>query len=226
MIRRLSSVWIRTGIWGGLLLGLSGCVEQSPLPVVFDQVIESTTFSNRLLAPVVLYRNGAILDTLPRLTTRAYPIGEKGVFEHAWRLISPRSPSGSPYGEEPFVELGIQYNIRESIEIRNRAGGETLFTPRIFNATFFTIRLAWVNLDDFDERFVGMPIFPNQSTSIDHAPYYYWNTSSNVVIDDQTGFRVWVASREDTNDFGEPQLELTDDVGFDGTGATEPLIIF
>jgi hypothetical protein len=219
-------VWIRTFVVAALLVGLYGCIEQSPLPVVFDQVIESTTFSNRLLAPVVLYRNGVILDTLPRLATRTYQIGEKGVFEHAWRLISPRSPSGAPYGEEPFVDLGIQYNIRESIDIRNQADGGTLFTPRIFNATFVTIQLAWVNFREFDERFVGMPIFPNQSTSIDHAPYYYWNTSSNVVIDDQVGFRVWIASREDTNAFGEPQLELTNEAGFFGTGATEPLVIF
>ncbi len=224
--RVLTTVATAAGAWVAVLTGLSGCIDESPLPVVFDQVLESTTFTNRLLAPVVLFRNGVVLDTLPRLTTRTYAIGEKGVFEHAWRLISPRSPSGAPYGEEPFVDLGIQYRIRDVVEIRNQAGGETLFTPRIFNATFFTIRLAWVNVDESDERFVGLPIFANESTSIDNAPYFYWNSSSNVVIDDVTGFRVWIASREDTNDWGDPQLELTDEVGFDGTGATEPLVIF
>lgn len=219
---------IGTTLAVGLLLSLvlSGCIGDSPLPVVFDQVLEATTVNNRLLSPVVIYRNGEVLDTLPSRTLRRYPIGEKGIFRHGWRLISPRNPSGVPYGIEPVSDLGIQYAIEESIEIRNRADGEEIFTPRIVNATFRTLRLAWVNFADFDERFVGLPLFRNEGTSIEHAPYFYWNSGSNVVIEDQGGFRVWVASREDTNSFGEPELELTDDPWFSGSGATDVILVY
>lgn len=208
------------------LLQLPGCLGESPNPVVFDQIIESTTFSNHLLSPVVLYRNGAILDTLPTRATRTYGIGEKGIFRHAWRLISPRSPFGNAYGVEPFVEAGIQYNINDQIDIANSANGRTLFTPRIINGSFGAIRLAWVNLREFDERFVGLTLFANESTSIDHAPYFYWNSSSNVYIDEVNGFRVWVASRDDTTSSGDPQLRFEEPGGFGGSGLTNPLVVF
>ncbi len=209
-----------------LLFTLSGCLAESPNPVVFDQVIESTTFTNYLLSPVVLYRNGVILDTLPTRTTRSYDIGAKGIFRHAWKLISPRSPFGDPYGVEPFVDVGIQYNINDKIDIANSANGRTLFTPRIINASFGPVRLAWVNFRQLDERFVGLTLFANEASSVDHAPYFFWNSSSNVYIDEVNGFRIWVASRDDTTSDGDPQLRLEEPGGLGGSGLTNPLVLF
>jgi len=68
---------------------LAGCVEESSTIVTFDEVLESATFTNRLLAPVVIFRDGVPYDTLPARSTQLYPIGKKGVVRHAWQLIAP-----------------------------------------------------------------------------------------------------------------------------------------
>ena len=205
---------------------LWGCLGESPNPVVFDQVIESTIFSNQLLSPVVVYRNGRVLDTLPSRTTRTYQIGQKGIFQHGWKLVSPRSPFGEPYGIEPFVDLGIQYNVNDVVIITNTANGRTLFTPRIVNAWFGPITLITVNGWASDRRDPGLTLFAGESTSLDHAPYYYWNATSDVVIGDVNGFHIWRASRVDTNEQGEPQLRLEEPGGYIGSGLTNTLVIF
>ncbi len=208
------------------LLLLAGCIEESSNPVVFDQVIESTTFTNHLLSPIVLYRNGITLDTLQSRSSQRYAIGAKGIFRHSWKLISPRNPTGARYGIEPIVELGIQYNINDQIDIRNSANGRTIFTPRVLNASFRRVGISWVNLFEADERQVGILLEPNQGTDLLNAPYYYWIANSNVVIEEIGGFRRWIASRRDTNSDGEPQLQITDEPGLGGSGASNPIVVF
>ncbi len=206
------------------LLVLAGCVEDVSAPVVFDVVLESTTFVNRLRTPVAIIRNGLVIDTLAAGTTRIYPIGHRGPVRHSWRVIAPEDDQGRKWSEEPMVNLGIQYRVDEQYRIDNGAPEQTIFTPRISNFTFERLRLI-VNEGEDDERSTNYVIPPNSLSELTHAPYFYWNSSSNVVLQSLSTSRDWRFSRSDS---GDAHLELDDsyfggDDTLDGAGVTKPL---
>lgn len=201
------------------------CVQESPIPVAFDQELESVTFENQLLTPIIIFRDGAVLDTLSARTTRRYPINRKGLIRHAWRILAPRDGLGRVLGVEPYVDLGVQYEINAEHTISNTSADRTLFTPRIANLTFDRVRLFYVNYREQDEFLVNKVFDPSESSSIEHAAYYYWNTYSNVYLDNLDRPRIYEFSRNDTLFGGYPELDLSNDSEYRGSGVTEAIII-
>ncbi|MEP7218838.1 MAG: hypothetical protein ABI876_07965, partial [Bacteroidota bacterium] len=139
-----------------LLLAFTGCVEESSTIVTFDETLLSTTFDNKLLAPVAIYRDNAVLDTLPARTSRTYPINRKGPVRHAWMPIAPYDQFGSKAGVEPRTDLGVQYRLSASYTLDNGsvkdASGtsRTIFTPLVANYGFRDVRLI-VNYQTNDQ---------------------------------------------------------------------------
>jgi hypothetical protein len=211
-----------------LLVGTAivGCVEEVLTPAAFDVVLESTTFENRLRAPVIIYRNDVPLDTLAAGASATYPLNRKGTFRHTWRLISPFGSDGQKAGEEPFVDLHSQFEVRQTYRITNDLPGtnETIFTPLISNElTFTTLRLT-VNYNEDDQRITSYLIPPLTITRLDSAPYYYWHSRSNVVLNAVSGTGVYYFTRSDTTN---RQLRIDDGIGtqasLSGAGVTEIL---
>lgn len=201
---------------------LAGCVEESPVTVVFDQELKSVTFENRLFTPLVLYRDGAVLDTLRAEETRTYPLNRRGIVRHAWQIIPPRGVSGNPAGISPYVDLGVQYAIEARYTIRNTSvPGETIFTPRIANFTLDDLWLV-VNYDEEDEFLTNYILRRNQITSDTHAPYFYWNSGSNIYLDPVNSPGFYRFSRNDSGDYG---LELDNGARFGDAGATTPITV-
>jgi hypothetical protein len=203
---------------------IAGCVEQSTNPVVFDQILESTTVENKLLTPIQIFRNGAVLDTLPARTTRTYPLNRKGIFGHAWRIIAPLDANGRRAGIEPRDTFGLQYQVAVRYVVTNETH-RTIFTPRIANLSFRDVRLT-ANRYEADEFVTSYVIPSNSVSSVTHAPYYYWNERSNVELTALgAGYRYFF-SRLDTNFRGEPAIELESNSSqYDGSGVTRPLTI-
>lgn len=200
----------------------SGCIDESPTPVVFDQVLQSTTFRNQLLTKVVLFRNGAVLDTLGAQTSRSYVLGKKGVFTHAWRIVAPLDNNHNPAGIEPYVDLNVQYAINAEYTINNESvPSETIFTPRIANLSVYDLRLTvnWNESDQFQTNFI---IPRSSTTSLTNAPYYYWNSSSNVRLDGTNGPATYIFSRDSTQSARELRLDDSTST-FKGAGATIPV---
>jgi hypothetical protein len=203
---------------------LAGCIEQSTTPVVFDQVLESTTFDNRLLTPVVIFRDNAVLDTLPATTSKTYALGRKGVVTHAWQIIAPRDIYGLPAGIEPRVTIGVQYPVRATYTIDNDAiSGHTIFTPRIANLSQWNLRLT-ANYSESDQFATNYVIYSNSNTPLDHAPYYYWNSSSNVLLTATNGFGSYLIERSDTVE--SRRLVLDDASSFRGSGVSKPIFLY
>jgi hypothetical protein len=199
---------------------LGGCVENSPTIATFDQELESTTFDNRLLTPIILYRDGNVLDTLPARDQRTYAIGRRGVIRHAWRILPPIDSRGRKAGIEPYVELGVQYRLNANYRLDDEAvPGWTIFTPRILNASPDNLRLI-VNYHEDEEFNTDYYIRSNSNSSLTHAPYYYWHRSSNVIL--AGGIYTYSFSRQDTNDFR--RLRISDSSSVEGAGLTEPLL--
>ena len=207
------------------LFASSSCVEESPVPVIFDQELESVTFENQLLSPIILFRNSQVLDTLEALSSRRYEIGQKGIMRHAWRLLAPRDGLGRVIGVEPYREMGVQYEINAHYTINNNSADRTLFTPRFANLSLDRILFFYANYREQDEFLVNKIYYPSEATSFEHAPYYYWNDDSNLYFDNLDRSRVYYFSRNDTLSNGEPELQLTDDFSYRGSGLTEPIII-
>lgn len=206
----------------GILPFLAGCVEESPVAVVFDQELKSVTFENRLFTPLVLYRDGSVLDTIGAEETRTYPLNKKGIVRHAWQILPSRGTSGKPAGISPYVDLGVQYAIEARYVIRHTSvPGETIFTPRIAN---FTIDDLWlvVNYDEEDEFITNYILQRNQITSDTHAPYFYWNSNSNIYLDPVNVPGFYRFSRNDSGDYG---LELDNGARFGDAGATLPITV-
>lgn len=209
-------------------LGLASCMEESPNPVVFDQVLQSTTLRNRLLTPIIIFRNGRPIDTLEARTDRSYPLGEKGVFRHAWRILAPLGIDGRPAGIEPTGELGIQYAINAEYTVENDdAPGGTIFTPRIANLTGYDLNLT-ANYQESDEFRSTLVIRRNQNLSLTHSPYFYWNSNSNIVLDEIGGPGVYYFERDTTGNNGNSRyLEIDDSsTTYEGSGVTMPLVAF
>jgi hypothetical protein len=206
-----------------MALAIVGCIDESPTPVVFDQELESTTFRNRLLTPVILFRNGDVLDTLAAQTTLTYPLGVKGVIMHSWRILAPLGNDARPAGIEPTVDIGIQYAINADYTIDNESvPGETIFTPRIGNFSSRDLRLT-ANYREDDQFATSLVIPRNTLSSLTHSPYFYWHSSSNIYLDDVAGPATYRFSR-DTSD-GERPLILDDSSRtYEGAGATLPLV--
>jgi hypothetical protein len=183
-----------------LAVGIGGCVEESLTPAVFDVVLESTTFENRLRAPVIIFRDNVPIDTMPAGSSRTYPLGRKGAVRHVWQLIAPFGSDGRKAGEEPRGDLGVQYQVNQSYRITNSIPrtGLSIFTPRVSNAHFSTSFRLIANFEKDDQRITNYLIPPNSFTTLDSAPYFYWNSNSNVVLDAVSGFGDYQFSRSDT----------------------------
>lgn len=209
-------------------MGNGGCVEEAPTPVVFDQLIESVTFENRLLTRVVIIRDGTPLDTLDARTVGFYPIGRKGAIRHAWRILAPIDNSGNPAGEEPYEDLGVQYRVNATYLIDNDAlSSGTLFTPRIANLTPYSLRItANYGTAKFLATNYTVPAnanIPNLASPTPHAPYFYWVSSSNIRLTDTRLGRVYEISRDDSTSLGTLRLDRSSI--YEGTGLTEPIVV-
>jgi hypothetical protein len=199
---------------------VASCVEESPTVATFDQVLESTTFDNRLFAPVILFRDGLVLDTLAARTQRSYAIGRRGAIRHAWQILAPYDSRGQKAGIEPHVELGVQYKLNADYVIDYESVPDgTIFTPRVLNASPYDLRLI-VNQGVDDQFYTWYIIRANSNSSLDHAPYFYWHDRSNVVLDG--GLYAYSFSRVDTNELR--RLRISDSVYARGSGLTEPLL--
>lgn len=231
--RHIARVQRSTRVWPAVLaLALAGviggCVEESATTVVFDQLLESTTFENRLLTKVVIFRDGLPIDTLEARESGLYPIGRKGAIRHAWRIMAPIDNSGNRSGVEPYVDLGVQYKVRASYLIDNDAlSGETLFTPRIVNLTPYSLRITanYATTDPVSTNYTvpANSVIPNLASPTPHAPYFFWHSSSNIRLTDTRFGRVYEIRRNDSTALG--TLRLDNSSLYTGTGLTEPIIV-
>lgn len=211
-----------------LAASLGGCVEESATTVVFDQLLESTTFENRLLTRVVIFRDGLPMDTLESRQIGLYPIGRKGAIRHAWRILAPIDNSGNAAGVEPYEDLGVQYKVRASYLIDDDALREgTLFTPRIVNLTPYSLRITanYLATDPFSTNYTvaANAVIPNLASPTPNAPYFYWNSNSNIRLTDTRVGRVYEIFRTDSTSLG--VLRLDNSSLYEGTGLTEPIIV-
>ncbi len=211
-----------------LLVILGGCVEESSTIVTFDTQLESVAFTNRLLAPIAIYRDGLPFDTLAARGIRSYRIDRKGPVRHGWKLVSPVDRFGRKAGIEPFVDLGVQYMLNASYTIDNESiddgslfGGRTIFTPIIANVTPWQLRLI-VNYGEEDQVTTDYLVPRSLDSQLTHAPYFYWNSSSNVRLESLNSFDIYFYSREDT--LAGRTLELSTSSSYEGAGATKTLI--
>jgi hypothetical protein len=204
-----------------------GCVEQSSTVVSFDVILESATIKNELLAPIVVFRDGVILDTLPASQERSYPIGHRGPVRHAWQLLSPRDRFGKKVGVEPYVDLGIQYPLNAQYTVDNESlngsviDQQELFTPLIANYSPEDLRLI-VNYREEAQVYTDMVIPRGTALSLDNAPYFYWHSSSNVRLESMTSSRFYFFTRDDTAEAR--RLELNTSNEFEGQGRTLLLV--
>lgn len=231
-MNRLNPKQPRRARWLLLLLlaaPVGGCIEESPTPAVFDVLLESTKFDNRLRAPVAIFRDDVAIDTLPAGTTRVYPLNRKGAIRHGWRLIAPFGVDGRKAGEEPYANLGVQFRVNHEYRITNEnvgGTGETIFTPRISNSLFSTALRLGVNINREDQMLTSYIIQPNSFTNLDSAPYFYWNSNSNVVLYVVNGSGTYFYERDDTTSY---RLRLNN--GFstpgnlEGAGVTEIIYV-
>lgn len=205
-----------------LLAGAPGCVEESSVPVAFDQELESATFDNRLYTPIAIFRDNQLLDTLPALQRRRYAINQKGIIRHAWKIVPARGENGRIAGVEPYVELGTQFDIRaEYIITNNSVPGEVLFTPRVANFSPYNLQL-FANFREEDEFWTDYVIPRSGITDDTHAPYFYWNSRSNVYLEQVGRSAGYVFSRLDTGVFG---LALDNSLRHREAGATLPITV-
>lgn len=204
---------------------LAGCVDEVATPAVFDVLLESTTFENRLRTPVAIIRDEVVIDTLAAGTARRYELGRRGPVRHAWQVIAPVDERGRKWSEEPRVSLGVQYQIDQRYQITASGPEQSIFTPRIVNLTFRELRLI-VNEGEDDQRITDYTIPPNSISALVHAPYFYWHSSSNVVLQDRNSSREYVFRRSDTTLGRRLELQESFLSGSDslrGSGVTEPL---
>lgn len=205
-----------------IMLAVPGCVEESSIPVVFDQELNSVTFENRLFTPVAVFRDNVVLDTLPALHRRTYPIHRKGIIRHAWKIVPVLGENGRVAGIQPLVDLGTQFSIdAEYILTSNSVPGETIFTPRIANFSPFDLNLH-ANYREEDEFWTDYVIPRNGITNDVHAPYFYWHARSNVYLHALGASGGYLYSRLDT---GEYALELDATVYYRDAGATLPITV-
>ena len=211
-----------------VLLALAGCVEDSSTVVTFDTQLESVAFTNQLLAPIAIYRDGAPFDTIPARSFRNYRIDKKGPIRHGWKLIAPTDRFGRKAGIEPFVDLGVQYPLNASYTIDNESvtdgslfGGHTIFTPIVANATPWALRLV-VNYQREDQVYTDYLVPRSIDSQFAYAPYFYWNSTSNVRLESINSFDVYFFTREDT--LQGQVLELSTSTSFKGSGATKTLV--
>lgn len=207
---------------------LVGCVEQSDTVVTFDEVLESTTFENRLLAPVVLYRDNVFLDTLPASTTRTYALGRRGPVRHGWRLVAPFDRFGRKASIEPQIDLGVQYELRGHYRIDNDLkgkgidAGRTIFTPIVGNFTNYSLRLI-ANYREDDQVYTDYLIPRTIDSTLRFAPYFFWHSTSNIRLESIQSRDVYDFTRQDT---GRYELKMDDTRSeYSGTGRTYPVTV-
>jgi hypothetical protein len=227
-VRRAMHVVHRLAAAALLAVLLSACVEESATTVVFDQLLESTTFENRLLTQVIIFRDALPIDTLEARQIGYYPIGRKGAIRHAWQILAPIDNSGNPAGVEPYEDLGVQYRVRESYVIDEDAlSDKSLFTPRIVNLTPYSLRITanYATSDPFSTNYTvpANAVVPNLASPTPHAPYFYWHSSSNIRLTDTRLGRVYEVSRNDSTALG--TLRLDQSSLYEGSGLTEPIVV-
>lgn len=213
----------------GLLLLVSsfctsfiGCVEESPTPVVFDQELKSVTFENRLFTPILIFRDGMVIDTLSAIESRTFPLNRRGIIRHGWQIVPPRGVTGRIAGISPYIDLGIQYDIEAHYTIRSTSvPGHTIFTPSIANFSLYDLRLD-VNYGQEDEFLTDYVIPRYDITSETHAPYFYWHSNSNIYLDLVGGLGYYRYSRKDSGEFG---LKLETGPYYGDAGATSPITV-
>jgi hypothetical protein len=208
-----------------LSLGTIGCIEQSSTIVTFDTELQSTTFTNKLLAPLAIYRDGVVIDTLPAKSTRTYPLGRSGIVRHAWKLVTPLDRLGKKTGVEPYVDLGVQYLIVGDYTIDNESvPSKTLFTPMVANFSPWKLRLI-ANYEEDDQVYTDYLIPSDINLSLTRAPYFYWNASSNVRLESTTNRSdYYFISRLDTNNT--TNLRLDTQSNYTGSGRTIPRTVY
>ena len=205
-----------------LALSIGACIDSSPNAVVFDQLLESASFHNKLLTKVIVYRDDVPIDTMNAHDLRVYPINRKGAVRHAWRILAPIDNSGNRSGEQPYQDLGVQYRVRAEYTIDNDALDDgTLFTPRIANLSSHSLRIT-ANYLQSDQRETNYIVGANSNSSLTHAPYFFWHNSSNIRLTSPIFGYSYQISRNDSNNIG--QLRL--DPGHDGSGVTMPIVIY
>jgi len=203
---------------------MAGCVEEAATIATFDTPLQSTTFENRLLAPVVVRRDGSLLDTIPARSARYYPLGVMGPVRHSWQLIAPLDRFGKKAGVEPSVDLGVQYFINATYRIDNDGvPGKTLFTPMIANFTPYQLRLI-ANYREDDQVYTDYLIPADITTMLSQAPYFYWHGSSNVRLESTTTFNFYELSRQDTVESRNLRLDTGSE--WKGTGRTVPRTVY
>ncbi|MBS1910727.1 MAG: hypothetical protein JST22_01950 [Bacteroidetes bacterium] len=207
---------------------IAGCVEKGSNVVTFDEVLQNVTFRNKLLAPVVLYRDGQVLDTLPAQSTRTYDIGHRGPVHHAWRLIAPLDRYGHKAGLETTIDVGVQYAINGEYVIDNSLhgsgpdAGRTIFTPLVANFSPYALRLT-ANYEEDDQVVTDYLIPHSLDSTLSHAPYFFWNTHSNIRLDATTASYWRFYTRDDTTS---AQLRMDDTGDYDGSGRTVPISVY
>jgi len=129
---------------------------------------------------------------------------------------------------EPYVYLGVQYAIRASYEITNDIpgdgpfGGETIFAPMVANFSGRPLRLI-ANYREEDQVYTDYLIPRSIDSMMMHAPYYIWNSSSNIRLESTVDFAYYFFSREDTTD---RELEMDNTSAFRGSGRTVPVAVY
>jgi hypothetical protein len=211
------------------LILLAGCVEESNNIVTFDEVLESATFNNRLLAPVIIYRDGVAKDTIPARGTWVEPLGVKGPVNFAWKLVRPNDRYGNPVGLEPYVKLPVQYAINGKYDITNELPGDgsifsgrTMFTPMVGNFSSKPYRLI-VNYEEDDQVITNYLIPHSIDSLLAYAPYFYWNSNSNIRLESTVDNYYYMFTRDDTT---QQKLELDESSEFSGSGRTVPVSIY
>ena len=180
------------------------------------------TFDNRLFTPIAIFRDNVVLDTVQAEEVRTFPINRKGVIRHAWKIVPPKGVLGRAAGIEPYVDLGIQYAIDARYTItRSSVPGETIFTPLIANFSSYDLQL-YANYG-VDDEFQSDYVLPRGGIMpTDHAPYYYWNSNSNIYLDRIGGVGYYTFSRSDTGIY---ELRLDDSPRYGDAGATIPITV-
>lgn len=226
MLTRLLRTLLLPILPAALAVVVVGCVERSSTIVTFDEVLESTTFENRLLAPVVIFRDAVVLDTIPASSTRTYRLDRRGPVLHAWKLVAPTDRYGRKAGVEPRIELGVQYELNARYITDNELNGygpdagRTMFTPLVANFTQWPLRLI-ANYRE-EDQVVTDYIVPVNST-IPEAPYYYWHLESNIRLESTVNSFTRDYSRQDS---GRYELRMDNSSTYRGTGRTEPISVY
>jgi hypothetical protein len=128
------------------------------------------------------------------------------------------------------VDLHVQYALNARYEINNEIPGDgnlfsgrTIFAPMVGNFSSKPYRLI-VNYREDDQAITDYLIPHSIDSILMHAPYFYWNSSSNIRLESTVDSYVWQFYRDDTTHA--TKLELDGSSEFSGSGRTVPVTIY